>query len=256
MLSDKKSIETVLISEAKRKTVCISTQIGCALRCRFCATGMMGLKRNLTAGEIVEQVLSIIKDSNENITNIVVMGMGEPFHNYDNVMKAINIFSDENGLSIARKRITISTAGIVPAIKRYADEGNKANLSISLNAVSDEKRKKLMPIGRTYPINDLISSVRYYTKKANKKVTFEYILIDGINDSVEDANKLAKLTGDISCKINLIPFNPIGNKYNRPSDEKIDKFFRVLSSSNIQVNLRWSKGEDINAACGQLVSFS
>lgn len=254
-LWDSELIETILILEEKRKTVCVSSQVGCALGCKFCATARMGLKRNLTAGEIVGQVLSVIKDSKENITNIVIMGMGEPFLNYENVIKSVNILSDDNGLSIAQRRITISTIGIIPAVKRYADEKIKAKLAISLNAVSDDIRSKLMPVNRSYPIGELIDAAKYYTKRANNKITFEYVLIDGINDSIEDAKKLAKLISGISCKINLIPFNPIGNKYKKPSKEKIDLFFRKLKSYSFQVNIRWSKGEDINAACGQLTSF-
>ena len=255
-LLDNEFIETVLIYERKRRTVCISTQVGCPLGCKFCATGEIGHKRNLTIGEIVGQVLSVIKDSKEDITNIVVMGMGEPFLNYDNVMKAVNILSDNNGLAVAPRRITISTAGIITAIKRFADEGNKTKLAISLNAVSDEIRNKLMTVSKKYPINELLDSARYYTKKANKKIIFEYVLINDINDSVEDAKKLSKLVGDISCKVNLIPYNITQKKYNKPSKEKIDIFFRTLSASNIQVNVRWSKGEDISAACGQLAFFS
>ncbi len=254
-LWDNELIETVLITEEKRKTVCVSSQVGCALECKFCATARMGLKRNLTAGEIVGQVLSVIKDSKENITNIVIMGMGEPFLNYENVIKSINILSDDNGLSISHRRITISTIGIIAAVKRYADEKIKANLAISLNAVSDDIRSKLMPLSKSYPIGELIDAAKYYTKRANKKITFEYVLIDGINDSIEDAKKLAKLISGISCKINLIPFNLIGNEYKKPPEEKIDLFFRKLKSYSFQVNIRWSKGEDINAACGQLLSL-
>lgn len=254
-LWDSELIETVLILEEKRKTVCVSSQVGCALGCKFCATARMGLMRNLTAGEIVGQMLSVIKDSKENITNIVIMGMGEPFLNYENVIKSVDILSDDNGLAIAHRRITISTIGIIPAIKRYADEKIKAKLAISLNAVSDEIRGKLMPVSRSYPIDELINAAKYYAKRANKKITFEYVLIDGINDSIEDAKKLAGLISGISCKINLIPFNPIGNEYKKPAREKIDLFFRTLKSHSVQVNIRWSKGEDINAACGQLLSL-
>ncbi len=253
-LSDEELIETVFIPEIKRRTLCVSTQVGCALGCVFCATGKLGLKRNLTAGEIVCQVLSVIKDKNENLTNIVYMGMGEPLLNYENVVKSVDILSDQNGFAIAPRRITISTIGIIPAIKRYADEKIKAKLAISLTAVSDEIRNKLMPVSKSFPIKELLQTAHYYTKKVNKKITFEYVLIDGINDSIEEAKKLAKLVSGISYKINLIPFNPIGNEYKKPSKENIDLFFRTLKSHNIQVNIRWSKGEDIQGACGQLVS--
>ena len=253
LLEDNKYIETVFIPKGTRTTICISSQSGCALACDFCATGKMGFKRNLSTGEIVGQILSVIKDTGKVITNIVVMGMGEPFLNYEQVIKAVAIISDENGLAIAPRRITISTIGIIPMIKRFTDEGIKAKLAISLNATEDRLRNTLMPGIKKYPIRDLIDSIHYYTKKTHKRVTFEYVLLSGINDSIETAETLAKLLLNIKCKINLIPFNSTGNKYERPSNETIDSFFRTLRKFDIQVNIRWSDGEDINAACGQLL---
>ena len=252
-LKDNEFIETVFIHKPNRTTICISSQLGCALNCGFCATGSMGFKRNLTAGEIAGQLLSVSADTGETITNVVVMGMGEPFLNYEQVIKALDILSDDNGTALAPRRITISTIGIIPMIKKYTDDLIKANLAVSLNAATDMQRDKLMPGIKKYPLKDLIDAVHYYVKKSRRKVTFEYILIKEINDNTEDAEKLGKLLQNVRCKINLIPFNSTGNTFTRPSGAKIDSFFRTLNKYGRQVNIRWSEGEDIHAACGQLL---
>lgn len=254
-LSDESRIETVLMREEKRVTVCISTQVGCALNCIFCATGKSGFERNLSAGEIVDQIIAVrghLKE-NEKITNIVIMGMGEPLLNYENVVKAIRIIQSELGLSLSARKITLSTAGIVPGIRQLADEGLKIKLALSLNAPDDELRRKLMPITGKYLLPDVLEALRYYAKRTDIRITFEYILIKGVNDSEEQALKLAKLVRGIPCKINLIPYNPIkGCPYEKPDQETMQAFRDILYPRAPAVTLRKSKGADIQAACGQL----
>jgi len=254
-LADGGRIETVLMREERRVTVCISTQVGCALNCIFCATGKSGFERNLSAGEIVDQIIEVRGHLNENekITNIVIMGMGEPLLNYDSVVKAIRIIQSELGLSISARKITLSTAGIVPGIHQLADEGLKIKLALSLNAPDDELRRKLMPITGKYPLPDVLEALRYYAKRTDIRITFEYILIKGVNDSEEQALKLAKLVRGIPCKINLIPYNPIkGCPYEKPDQETMQAFRDILYPRAPAVTLRKSKGVDIQAACGQL----
>jgi len=254
-LFDGKRIETVLMREKGRTTLCISTQVGCALNCIFCATGRMGLQRNLSAGEIVDQIIcakEYLKE-NEKITNLVIMGMGEPLLNYENTVKAIRIIRSEFGLSISARRITLSTAGIVPNIYRLADQGLKIKLALSLNAPDDELRKKLMPITKKYPLSEVLQALKYYAKINDTRVTFEYVLIKDINDSKEQAKELAKLVRGIPCKINLIPYNPIKNcPFNKPDEDTLQNFRDTLHPRAPAVTLRKSKGEDIQAACGQL----
>ena len=249
-LSDGEKVETVLMWEADRVTACVSTQVGCPLGCTFCATGQMGCKRNLTAGEIVDQIITL---RDNRINHVVLMGMGEPLLNYDEVLKAIKIMNNEMGLSFAAKRITVSTAGIPAMIEKLADENLKLKLAISLNAATDAKRTKLMPINKKHPIKEVLAAVKAFGKKTKRGVTFEYVLIRDVNDSEKDALALSKLVKGIRCKINLIPYNPVdGLPYDRPSEETILAFRDYLYPRAPAVTLRRSKGEDILGACGQL----
>jgi 23S rRNA (adenine2503-C2)-methyltransferase len=249
-LSDGEKIESVLMWEEKRVTLCLSTQVGCPLGCTFCATGKMGFKRNLTTGEIVDQAIAL---GHHHITNAVLMGMGEPLLNYENTIKAIRIMNNEMGLSFPAKGITLSTAGIPSMIEKLAEEDFKIKLAISLNAPTDEIRNELMPINKKHPLSQLLKAVKNYTKKRKARVTFEYVLIKDVNDSEKDALALSKLIAGVSCKINLIPYNPVSDlPYERPSEEKIKAFRDYLYPRCPTVTLRRSKGEDILAACGQL----
>ena len=247
-------IESVSMVEKDRHTICISSQIGCNVDCDFCATASMGLVRNLIAGEIIDQAIAIRNIVKEPITNVVFMGMGEPFLNYERVINAADILHDHNGFGLGAKRITISTSGIVPMIDRFVKEKHKYKLAISLNATDDNTRKKIMPINRRWPINDLIKSASRFAARKNHNVMFEYVLLKGINDTNQDAIRLAKLIRGIDCKVNIIPYNETDGKYKRPSDEKIEKFLEVLNKhrSGFRILVRWSKGQDIDAACGQL----
>lgn len=260
-LEDKEKIESVLIREGKRATVCLSTQVGCSLNCCFCATGKMGFKRNLSAGEIVDQIIQIKKylsdrqdaSHKEKITHIVIMGMGEPLLNYKNTIKAIKIIHSELGLGFSAKKITLSTSGIVPEIYKLAGEGLKIKLSLSLNSPFDHKRELLMPINKKYPIKEILKAVKHYAKKTEKRITIEYVLIKDINDSKEDALKLSKIGQGIPCKINLIAYNEIeGLRFEKPDEKKVTDFRDILYPRSPAVTVRKSKGEDIKAACGQL----
>ena len=249
-LKDGEKIETVLMWEKDRITICVSTQVGCPLGCTFCATGKMGFKRNLTPGEIVDQIIAL-KDHKP--THVVLMGMGEPLLNYENTIKALKIMNSELGLSFAAKRITLSTVGIPDMIKKLADLTLKIKLAISLNAPTDEKRNQLLPINKKHPLKALLEAVKYYTKKTKRKVTFEYVLIKDFNDSQKDALELSKLVRGIPCKINLIPYNSIPDlPFEKPSEERIIAFRDYLFPRCPAVTLRKSKGGDIQAACGQL----
>ena len=251
-LSDGLQIESVIIYEGRRVTFCISSQAGCPLDCRFCATGKMGLLRNLTCGEIVEQVLQMKALSIKPPTNIVFMGMGEPMLNFKNVLQAADILSDPQGLAFGRKKITISTSGISKGIYKMADEGIPYSLAVSLNAVSQDVRLKIMPIAKKYPLQELLKAVHYYTKKTKKRVTFEYVLINKINSSAADAHKLLELTEDIPCKINIIPCNSDDPNYQQPDEETIEQFDTIMNQGPKAVTIRSRKGWDIRAACGQL----
>ncbi len=253
-LQDDELAETVYIPEESRDTICISSQIGCALACTFCLTGQLGLTRHLSAGEIVTQALVAQR---ENISsrgfNIVLMGMGEPLHNYDNVMKAIRILHDKDGLNMSMSRITLSTAGLLPAIERLAAEPMIPNLAISLTGATNEKRNELMPINRRYPIEQLLDAVRRFPLKHRQRVTFEYVLLGGVTDAPEDALHLVKLLKGIRAKVNLIPFNEAEElSYRRPLDAAIEGFQQVLIENNISAFVRKNRGNDISAACGQL----
>jgi len=250
--------ETVFIPEEHRNTICISSQIGCALACTFCLTGKIGLKQNLSAGEIVGQVVAAQRDNlkweERDSFNIVLMGMGEPLHNYDNVMKAIRILHDPEGMNMSMGRITLSTAGMLPALERLAREPIIPNLAISLTGATNEKRNVLMPINRKYPIEQLLDVVRRFPLKHRQRVTFEYVLLKGVTDSVGDALALARLLKGIPSKINLIPLNESEElDYARPSDETVERFQNVLIAHNISAFVRKNRGNDISAACGQLM---
>lgn len=251
-MHDNRLIETVFMVADKRRTICVSSQVGCALQCRFCATGLMGYIRNLSVGEIVDQVLLAQRLRGEKATNIVMMGMGEPFLNYDAVIKAAKLMSDPDGMAISRRKITISTSGVIPAILRFADEGQRFKLAISLNASDEETRRKLMPITKKYSLRKLLDAVKYYSQKSGERVTFEYILLKDVNDSHEDVMRLRALLSGIPCKINLIPYNAIDCGFEPSAEETIDHFVSELASFPAPVTVRRSKGRDIKAACGQL----
>ena len=260
-LDDGELAETVFIPEVHRSTICISSQVGCALACTFCLTGKLGLKRHLTAGEIVGQVIAAQRDNfslsdtdARNSFNIVLMGMGEPLHNYDNVMKAIRILHDPEGLNMSMGRITLSTAGMLPALERLAAEPAIPNLAISLTGATNEKRDVLMPINRKYPIEQLLDAVRRFPIKHRQRVTFEYVLLKDVTDSLEDARALIRLLKGIPAKVNLIPLNEAEElEYSRPSDEAVSRFLDLLVEHNISAFVRKNRGNDISAACGQLM---
>ncbi|OGG47048.1 MAG: 23S rRNA (adenine(2503)-C(2))-methyltransferase [Candidatus Handelsmanbacteria bacterium RIFCSPLOWO2_12_FULL_64_10] len=257
-LSDGLRVESVLMFERNRRTLCISSQVGCPLDCSFCATGKMGLLRNLTAAEIVDQVISVRRElvaSGDDLTNIVLMGMGEPLLNYDAVVRAVRLVGLEMGPCLSAKKVTLSTAGHVPGILRLAEDGLKVGLAVSLNATLDDLRTRIMPINRKWPIADLLDAVRRYVRRIGRRVTFEYVLLAGENDADADADRLIALVRGIPCKINLIPYNPIpGLGHQRPSQARIDAFADRLRASHLTVNVRYSKGDDIAAACGQLIT--
>ncbi len=251
-LQDGAMIESVHIPESGRRTCCVSTQVGCACKCSFCATGTMGFKRDLTCGEIVDQVIQAERAAQQDMTNVVLMGMGEPLLNYEAVMQACDLLNDENGLAIGSRHIVISTVGIVPAIYRYADEGRPYRLAISLHSALDEKRKKLLPVARKYPLEDLMQAIRYYSRKARQHPTIEYVLLAGVNDGAEDALALRQRVQGLDCKINLIPYNAVSAKFKAPDATSVEQFTRQLLPIRAPVSVRWSKGSDIAAACGQL----
>ena len=251
-------IESVLMWEGKRRTACLSSQVGCALGCRFCATGSMGRGRNLTAAQIIDQLLQlgrVLREQGERVTNVVMMGMGEPLVNYDQVVRAIRLMRLEPGPEIGGRRITVSTAGHLPGIRRLAQEDLNVGLAISLNATTDEQRSQLMPINREYGIADLLAATAEFFERRGRRVTLEYVLLDGVNDTDADARRLADLTRGLRCKINLIPYNELGPRspYRRPPPDRTDRFRHALAAGTAAaVTVRESKGQDIAAACGQL----
>ena len=255
-LVDGVQVEAVYMPyQDNRRSLCISTQAGCAMGCSFCATGLQGLERDLTAGEIIEQLLLIEDKVGAEITNLVLMGMGEPLDNYQEVLKAIKLFNHSDGLNIGMRRITLSTCGLVPQIKKLARENLQLTLAISLHAVDDESRSQLIPVNKRYPIQELLSACRYYIEQTNRRVTFEYALIAGVNDSVAEAEKLAELLSGMLAHVNLIPINKVKTKeYNRSQRSKIDKFAAILDKNKISTTIRVERGSDIDAACGQLKS--
>ena len=244
-------IESVIMEEGKRVTLCVSTQVGCAVDCKFCATAKMGFIKNLTAGEIVDQYLLILNSINKRITNVVFMGMGEPFLNYQQVIKAANLLNHKEGINLSAKRITISTVGIIPKIIRYTQEGHKYKLAISLNGSSQDQRLKIMPISKTHSMDALIKSAWDYYHISKKLITLEYVLLSGVNDDIVDADRLMNLIGNLPCKLNLIPYNEIDGPFYRSSEEKIERFLNRLKRANFTVTIRWSKGTDISGGCGQ-----
>ena len=246
-------IESVLMNDDDRITLCLSTQVGCALDCKFCATAKMGFKENLNPGEIVDQYLMISQKINKQITNIVFMGMGEPFLNYRNVIKAAHLLHNPNGINMGYKRITISTAGVISKIEKFTKEKEKFKLAISLNGTTNEQRKAIMPITKKNALVDLLDASKKYTEQSNTWLTFEYVLLKECNDSIEDAARLIKLLYDIKkCKLNVIPYNETDGEFQRPDQSKIHSFMSKLRSAPFPVTIRWSKGTDIDAGCGQL----
>jgi 23S rRNA (adenine2503-C2)-methyltransferase len=253
---DGQLLETVLMLYPDRATVCVSCQVGCAVGCAFCATGLMGLARNLSAGEMVAQVVGAARAARERgrrLTNIVMMGMGEPLQNYAETMRFIRIIHDPAGLDIGARRITVSTSGIVPKIDALAEEPYQLNLAVSLHAPDDELRSRLVPINRRYPVAVLMDTVDRYIEKTGRRVSFEYALMRGINDSVETARALAALLRGRLCHVNLIPLNPVDVlPYERPDPAGIERFAAILREAGIPTTVRYSRGLDIDAACGQL----
>ena len=269
-LHDNKLIETVLMRydedghRRKRRTVCISSQVGCALDCKFCATGQQGFSRQLTVGEIVSQVVEVKKElfkedpkiiKDQNNLNIVFMGMGEPLANYERVIEAIKILNDQKGLNIGARNITVSTVGLLPKIQELAKEKIQVNLAVSIHAPDNETRSETVPINKKYPLEDLIETCKEYINKTNRKIFFEYVLLSGQNDSEEHANKLGKLLRPLLCHLNLIPVNPtIKSNFERSRSENINKFRKIISNFGVPSTIRMEKGIDINAGCGQLKS--
>ena len=250
---DGNAIESVLMEYHHGKTICVSSQIGCKMGCKFCASTGIKFVRSLTCGEIVEQVLAVEQDIGDKISNIVFMGIGEPFDNYENVMKAIKILNNQKGLNIGARHISISTSGLVPMIYKFADEELQCTLSISLHATNDEKRSKMMPINNRYNIEELMKACKYYIEKTNKRISFEYALAKDNNDNLNDAKELVKLLKGMLCHVNLIPINKIENgDYVKSTNENIIKFRDYLNANGIVATIRRELGSDIDAACGQL----
>jgi 23S rRNA (adenine2503-C2)-methyltransferase len=255
-LADHRRIESVFIPDSPGQTFCISTQVGCAMKCAFCLTGKMGLTRNLTAAEIAGQVRVLARELDLLSTrfNIVLMGMGEPLHNYDETMKALRILGDGEGLAVSPRRVTISTVGVVPALERLAQEPYMPNLAVSLHATTERQRDLLVPLNRKYNIAEVIDACRRFPIKRRNRITFEYVMLAGVNDSPEDARRLVRLLNGIRSKVNLIPLNEAaGIPFARPSDARVDEFARILADHHLTVSVRKSRGRDIRAACGQLI---
>jgi 23S rRNA (adenine2503-C2)-methyltransferase len=256
------SIESVLIPDGDKTTQCISSQVGCAVDCQFCATAKLGLTRNLDSGEIADQVyraraLLAAEEPDRRITNLVYMGMGEPLHNYDNVMRSLRILTSDLGVGLSQRRITVSTSGLVPRLEKLGAEDVRPNLAVSLNASNDRVRDEIMPINRKWNIGKLLAALRSYPLEHRRRVTFEYVLLAGVNDSLADAAELAKLLRGFRCKVNIIPFNPHPESaYHRPSREAIDAFQTECKRLGLPTYLRTPRGDDIDAACGQLANRS
>lgn len=257
-LADGNCIESVFIPEGERSTLCISSQVGCMLNCTFCSTAQQGFNRNLETSEIIGQVLmasrllGLTADRPRMISNVVLMGMGEPLLNYDNVVRAMRIMLDDFGFGLSKRRITLSTAGMVPAIRQLREDCD-VSLAVSLHAPIDELRNELVPLNRKYPISELLAACRDYAGEGRRRVTFEYVMLAGVNDSDEHARQLARCLKDVPAKINLIPFNPFpATRYQRSSVDRIDRFFELLNQAGIVTITRKTRGDDIDAACGQL----
>jgi 23S rRNA (adenine2503-C2)-methyltransferase len=254
-LADGRRIESVFIPDTPNMTFCVSTQVGCAMACAFCLTGRMGLARNLSAGEIVGQVRVLAEAlALRDTFNVVLMGMGEPLHNYDETMKALRILCDEHGFGMSPRRITLSTVGLLPQLERLATETVMPNLAISLHAPTDAQRGDLVPINRKYGIEQIIAACRRFPIRRRSRITFEYVLLAGVNDHLEDARRLARLMQGVKAKVNLIPLNAAaGIPFERPSEHAVDLFARTLAEHGVTVSVRKSRGRDIRAACGQLI---
>lgn len=253
LLNDGNIIETVMMDYDSRVTVCVSNQVGCRMGCRFCASTMDGLVRNLEPWEILDQIMKIQEDTGKRVSNLVLMGSGEPLDNYDNTKQFLKIVNDENGLNIGYRHITLSTCGIVPKIYELADLEIPINLAISLHSPYDDKRKEIMPVANKYSINEILDACRYYIKKTNRRVTFEYSLIKGVNDGKKEAEALAALLKGMLCHVNLIPINEVDERdFKKPDKAFIYKFRDYLEERNIPATVRISMGSDISGACGQL----
>ena len=252
-LEDKEKIESVVMFHDYGISVCISSQVGCNMGCKFCESGRLKKRRNLYAYEMVQQLLLIEQDIGKRISHIVIMGIGEPFDNYNNVMDFIKIVTEPKGMDIGTRHITVSTSGIVPKIREFANEKGQVNLAISLHAPNDEIRNKIMPISKLYKMEDLIDSIKEYIQKTNRRVTIEYIMLSGINDSIDNAKELSHLLKGINCYVNLIPYNETENiEFKRTKNSQIMKFYDILKKSNINVTIRKEFGSKVDAACGQL----
>jgi 23S rRNA (adenine2503-C2)-methyltransferase len=259
---DGQSIESVIIPDGEKTTQCISSQVGCAVDCQFCATAKMGLKRNLDAGEIVDQVYLARRlleevEPGRRLTNLVYMGMGEPLHNYDNMVRSLRILTDDKGAKLSQRRITVSTSGLVPKLEKLGKEDVRPNLAVSLNAANDETRDMIMPINRKWNIGKLLAALKAYPLEQRRRITFEYVLLAGVNDSLRDAAQLAKLLRGVKCKVNIIPWNPHPEApYQRPAPAVIDAFQNECKRLGLPTYLRTPRGDDIDAACGQLANRS
>ena len=258
-LPDSRAIEAVLMYYEERQTLCISTQAGCAMNCVFCATGQMGFKRNLSSGEIVEQVLfyaRLLKSQQKVVTNIVIMGMGEPFNNYEATLAAVDRLNDPNGFNLGARRFTISTVGLIPMIERFAGEKRQVNLAVSLHAANDELRSSLLPINKRYPIAELIQACQSYVNQTGRRITFEWALIHGVNDRDEDAFELAALLKGLLCHVNIIPLNPTTKFSGQATTrDRAEVFQSILEKHGIPCTIRLRRGIDIQAGCGQLASL-
>jgi 23S rRNA (adenine2503-C2)-methyltransferase len=255
-LADRQQIEAVFIPDTPAQTFCISTQVGCAMRCAFCLTGRMGIARNLTAAEIEGQVRVLARDLGllERSFNVVLMGMGEPLHNYEATMRALRMLGNEHGLGLPPRRVTLSTVGVLPALERLATEPYMPNLAISLHATTEDLRDRLVPVNRKYGLVDLIEACRRFPVRRRDRITFEYVMLSGVNDTPDDARRLVKLLAGIRGKVNLIPLNEApGIPFPRPSDQRVNDFARALAERGLEVSVRKSRGRDIRAACGQLI---
>jgi 23S rRNA (adenine2503-C2)-methyltransferase len=256
MLRDERAVEAVLMRYSRRKTLCISTQVGCAMGCVFCATGQMGFLRNLTAGEIIAQVLHYereLRNAEQRVTNVVVMGMGEPFHNYENTMEAIDRLNDPEGFNFGARRFTVSTSGLISGIRRFANEKRQVNLAVSLHAANDQLRESMMPINRHYPLKELLTACKDYVSFTGRRISFEWALIDGVNDSPEMAKELARQLHGILCHVNAIPLNPTLGYAGKPtSPTRALAFKTILEDAGIPCTIRLRRGIDIQAGCGQL----
>ena len=258
-LADGRQIESVFIPDTPSMTFCVSTQVGCAMKCAFCLTGRMGIDRNLTAGEIAGQVRVLARelDMLDTRFNVVLMGMGEPLHNYEHTMKALRILADDHGMGVSPRRMTLSTVGVLPALERLATEPLMPNLAISLHSTTEDQRDRLVPINRKYGLQDLLDACRRFPLKRRERITFEYVLLKEVNDTPEDARRLVRLLNGIKGKVNLLPLNEAaGIPFERPAEDRVNAFAKILADHGVTVSVRKSRGRDIRAACGQLITES